>query len=107
MLRRLITGRITVPFAITVLIIILIIITEDNEDNIIKRVENEGGNHQIIKAISSKHSEDGYYIFSNNSDVILWIDVPNSFPWRSAYMSTWGSCSPTSASSPATSRSSQ
>ena len=81
MLRRL-TGRITVPFAITILIIILIIISEDNEEKIIKRVEDEGGNHQIIKAISSKHSEDGYYIFSNNSDVTLWIDVPNSFPWR-------------------------
>ena len=105
MLSRL-TGRITGPLAITIL---LIIVSEDNVENIknIERVEGEGGHQLIMKAITSKHSEDGYYIFTNNSDVILWIDVPSSFPWRSAYMSTWGSCSPTSASSPATSRSSQ
>ena len=84
MLRRL-TGRITVTFAITILIILFIIISEDNVENIqnmIKGMEGEGGNHQIIEAIPSKHSKDGYYIFSNNSDVILWIDVPNSFSWR-------------------------
>ena len=33
-------------------------------------------------ASKSKFSPDNYYIFSNNTKVILWIDVPNSFPWR-------------------------
>eukprot|EP00092_Neocalanus_flemingeri_P005814 GFUD01006258.1.p1 GENE.GFUD01006258.1~~GFUD01006258.1.p1 ORF type:complete len:628 (-),score=188.16 GFUD01006258.1:577-2460(-) len=29
-----------------------------------------------------KFSPDKYYIFSNNSNIRMWIDVPNSFPWR-------------------------
>jgi len=27
-------------------------------------------------------NEDKYFIFSDDTEVILWIDVPNSFPWR-------------------------
>ena len=33
-------------------------------------------------AASEKLSDDGYYKFDNNTVVHLWIDVPNSFPWR-------------------------
>ena len=53
MLSRL-TGRIAVPLAITIL---LIITFEDNVENIknIERVEGEGGQQLIIKGISYKH----------------------------------------------------
>ena len=28
------------------------------------------------------HQDENYFIFENNSIIRLWIDVPNSFPWR-------------------------
>merc|ERR1719483_168253 len=31
---------------------------------------------------SHKFSQDNFYMFSNNTSIRLWIDVPNSFPWR-------------------------
>ena len=31
---------------------------------------------------SGPHHDESYFIFENNSLIRLWIDVPNSFPWR-------------------------
>ena len=31
---------------------------------------------------SGLHQDENYFIFENNSIIRLWIDVPNSFPWR-------------------------
>jgi len=98
--------KITTVLTITILLIIFII-SEDPVDNIqnpkprsqsrypvsaesvLFRGEGGGGDQQKLKPISPsplkarpKFSDDKYYIFSNNSKVILWIDVPNSFPWR-------------------------
>jgi len=102
--------KITTILTIAVLII-LFIISEDpveniqnpkpqpqarypvSADTVLFRGEGEGGSQkqQIIKPISpnpplkdskSRYNEDNYYIFSNNTQAILWIDVPNSFPWR-------------------------
>ena len=100
--------KITTILTITVLLI-LFIISEDPVENIQNPkpqpqprnpvsadsivFSGEGGSQkqQIIKPASPnplnqdlnpKYSEDKYYIFSNNTQVILWIDVPNSFPWR-------------------------
>jgi len=99
--------KITTILTIAVLII-LFIISEDPVENIqnpkpqpqarfpvsadtVSFRGEGGGGMVIIKPISPnpplkdpkpRYNEDNYFIFSNNTRAILWIDVPNSFPWR-------------------------
>ena len=82
------------------LLLLILIISEDPVDNIVSpkplaqprypvragsvqfRGEEERLQPFSPNPVQPKFSEDSHYIFSNNTPVILWIDVPNSFPWR-------------------------
>ena len=51
-------------------------------DNSKFRGNDDFSSNKPAKPNNSKYSQDDYYILTNNTVIHLWIDVPNSFPWR-------------------------
>jgi len=94
--------KVTTVTTLTILLVIFIIfedpvqIIQNPKPQVQSRFAFKGEDEQSFKPFSmkprrptpvnpnesSKFSGDKYYIFSNNTVIRLWIDVPNSFPWR-------------------------